>query len=124
MRFRKTKVNLNLPKLRTLALHCFNYSFLSVDCPQLSVFCCPTELVDRNRIVVKYPETIRKLETGVISERLSAYKNVECLLTCDSKALSNLTLQFLPKLKELRYNKALDLSYFSKKNLAVLLTQL
>lgn len=99
------EVNLNLPKLRTLALHGCNNSRFLVDCPELSVLLHRDEAPNETLLVIKYPETIKRIETDLPVSKLTLYKNVECLITGELKAIHKDTLLSLPKLNELRYNK-------------------
>ena len=102
------EVHLSLPRLKVLA---FNYrnpnGAVSIDCPLLST------LVYRgyhsNRLKVKQPETIRKLETKMSNPSwLAAFKNVECLVAEEFEVINKDTLISLPRLKELYYHKSID----------------
>ena len=99
-----TKLNLNLPKLKVLALPFIDDGALSIDCPELRTLLC---FVDRNEDTtlfdLKHPETIRKLETGLVGRSLVLFNNVECLVTGKFEAISKSTLLSLPKLRELRF---------------------
>lgn len=96
-------LHLNLPKLKVLAFHNFNWDCsLLIDCPLLSTLCYIGE--DANLLEVKHPETIHKLETGMIGAKLIPFKNVECLITWKLEAIDKATLLSLPKLRELQFN--------------------
>ena len=100
------KINLNLPRLKVLALRFVNdRCALSIDCPELSTLVYYSRDVDANPFDVKHPQTIRKLETNWFSPKLSPFENVECLLTEEFKAISKATLLLLPGLRELHYNQ-------------------
>ena len=101
------KLNLNLPRLKVLALRVHLSIWpLSIDCPELRVLGYLKEF-DKSLLYVNQPETIRILETSRVGSELSKFKNVECLVTTNFEAISKVTLLSLPKLKELRYNESI-----------------
>ena len=102
----ETNLNLNLPKLKILEFHCFNYyCHVSIDCPELS-FLVYGDFDEDNLLNLKHPETIRKLDTDMFRpSKLAQFKNVECLRTTELKNLSKATLRSMPKLKELHFNE-------------------
>ena len=113
-RLSRKKANFNFPKLKVLVFGKFNCSCsLSIDCPQLSVLVCRGEYETAN-LDVKYPETIRKLETKMLGQELVRFKNVECLVTSRFNAIRKTTLLSLPKLKELHYNASIEYLIDSK----------
>ena len=98
------KINLNLPKLKVLVFHCFNRGgpwSLWIDCPLLSTLVYPGEIA--NRLKMNQPETIRRLETNLVGQQLTPFKNIECLVTKELRVISKATLLSLTKLRELRY---------------------
>lgn len=106
------KVNLNLSKLKVLAFRGLAVeSLLSIDCPELDVLAYEGKHEDANLLVVKHPETIRKLEANMIGPKLAQFKNVECFMTTEYRAISKATLLSLPKLKELHYNRGVGWTY-------------
>ena len=96
-------IDLNLPKLKVLVFHCFNWGGpLWIDCPLLSTLVYPEEY--KSYLKVNQPETIRKLQTNMVDPKwLARFENVECLVTEKFEAISLATLLSLPKLKDLRY---------------------
>ena len=101
--------DLNLPRLRVLAFHEFNYSCaLSIDCPELRTLLYRGEKRDANLLDVKHPETIQRLDTDLFGPRLASFKGVECLVTREFKAISKATLLSLPRLRELRYDEDIE----------------
>ena len=101
-------LHLNLPKLKVLAFHGSNENCpLSIDCPLLSTLVYG-ELEDVNLLKVMHPETIQKLQTDVVGEKLAPFESVECLVTTNSEAISLATLRSLPKLRELHYNQDIE----------------
>ena len=56
-----------------------------------------------NLLDVKHPETIEKLDTNLSGAKLTAFKNVSCLVTKKFELICKETL-LLPRLKELRFN--------------------
>ena len=127
----RNDVNLHLPHLKVLAFHYARFLCpLVIDCPQLSVLAYleePKQLGDDayeddfydERLNIKEPETIRKLDTNVTfdseSLELAEFTNLECLITCDFEAISKVTLLSLPRLKELHYNSSIG-DYFVSHN--------
>ena len=97
-----SEVNLYLPKLKVLAFHCHRWN-LSVDCPVLSSLVYKNESEGRFHLVVKQPETIRKLETTLIGANLSPFQGVECLVTENFEEINRYILGVLPNLKELHF---------------------
>ena len=97
------EVHLNLPRLKVLAIHEWNYCDLSIDCPLLSTLVYCERKEGATLLKVKHPETIRNLETNMIGEKLTPFKGVECLMTRRYQMISSATLLSLPKLKEFRY---------------------
>ena len=97
-------VSLSLPKLKVLNFHCHLWS-LSVDCPVLSSLVYKNWSEGRFHLVVKQPETIRKLETNLVGVSLSPFQRVECLVTNRFRVISRDTLRLLPNLKELHFNE-------------------
>ena len=106
----KKEVILNLPKLKVLARGCFSrWDPLSIDCPQLSVLLYRGQLrQNESPLVLKQPETIRMLDTGMSNPKLDPFKNVECLITQEIEAISKATLLSLPRMKELHYNVGIE----------------
>lgn len=102
------EMNLNLPKLRVLAINWPNNMFLSVDCPALRtlIYSEKNHKDDDELLDLKHPDTIKKLNTNMLGSKLARFKNVECLITNEFKIISRDTLLLLPKLKELTYNKS------------------
>lgn len=95
-------INLNLPKLEVLKFG-FNYfNHFSVDCPKLRVLIYE-EGAQSDRLDLKHPETVRRLETNMVGSKLDRFQNVECLVSSSFDAISKSTLQSLPKLNELHY---------------------
>ena len=103
-------VDLNLPKLKVLVFHFFNEQCpLSIDCSELCVLVYRGEPDDQSLLNVKHPETIRKLETNMVSPKwLAPFKSVEYLVTQEIEAINKSTLQSLPRLKELRFNTSIE----------------
>ena len=93
-------INLKLPKLKVLAFHCFNPGNLLIDSPLLNTLAYTGE--DASQLDVKHPETIRKLATNMTGPKLAPFKDVECLITKEFKAIEMPTLLWLPRLKEIR----------------------
>ena len=109
------QVNLNLPELKVLVIHRFNRRYpLLLNCPQLGLLVYRGEPADSNLLEVMHPETIRKLETDMLDEKLSPFINVECLATRDLRLINRTTLLLLPKLKELHFK--LDWTPFAELN--------
>ena len=105
----RVPVNLSLPRLRVLAFHYSNQSCnLSIDCPQLSTLVYPGEPEHSKRLEVKQPETVRKLETNMVGEKLVPFKNVECLVVQKFHRISQATVRLLPKLRELHYDEDIE----------------
>ena len=107
----KKKVNLKLPKLSVLAVHSWNDRvFLSVDCPKLSLLVYEEGNPEESRtlLVVKHPETIKKLVTNISNLKLRQFRNAECLVTDELERISKATLLSLPRLKELHYNSSIE----------------
>ena len=104
------EVNLSLPLLKTLAFHHSNRCCpLSIDCPQLSMLVYRGEPDDKRLLIVKHPETIRKLETDMaVPKWFARFKNVECLVTQEFEAIHRDIILSLPKLKELRYDTCIE----------------
>ena len=102
------RFNLNLPKLKVLALHgCkVRRCAVSVDCPELSTLLYPN--AEKNWLDVKHPETIRKLETDWVGPKLYQFRSVECLVTDQFKVFCKATLISLPRLRELHYNRDIE----------------
>ena len=98
-------MQLNLPILKVLAIHGWTIYRLTVDCPQLSTLLYQAEM---RRLVVKHPETIRKLQTNLIGPDLYQFKNVESLVTNQFEAISLITISSLPRLRELHYNQGIE----------------
>ena len=71
------EAHLNLPQLKVLAFHRFNWNCsLSIGCPLLSTLRYHGGF--SNQLKVKQPETIRKLMTDICSPRwVAAFKNVQ-----------------------------------------------
>ena len=102
-------VHLNLPRLRVLAFHYFNYSCaLSVDCPELNTLEYYAETRHSHLLKVKHPETIRMLKTCMTGRELDPFKSVECLVTNQFEAISQDTLRTLSRLRELRYDRDIE----------------
>ena len=98
----REKLHLNLPQLKVLAFHRNNENCpVSVDCPKLELLLYRGEPANSNLLEVKHPETIRKLETDMLGEKLTPFMNVECLVTRRLQVISRTTLLSLPKLNEL-----------------------
>ena len=95
-------IRLDLPRLKVLAIRdrWTGDCTLSIDCPLLSTL---VYFDTADRLEVKQPETIRKLDTDMIGEKLVPFKNVECLVTREFEEINKATLQSLPKLRELRH---------------------
>ena len=106
----KGKVHLNLPRLKVLAFHYFNWHCtLSIDCPLLSTLFYCGECEDTRLLKVKQPETIRKLETGMENpDFLTPFKNVEFLRTWD---LNLISVRSLPRLRELHCNQGIKYAF-------------
>ena len=103
---------LNLSELEVLVCHETNYRRrLSIDCPKLRVLVYE-EYEDKNLLDVKQPETIRELQTNMIGPKLYRFKCVECLVTSRIKAISMATLQSLPALKKLHYNRNIKYAFW------------
>ena len=103
-------VKLNLPKLKILRFANPDVSsdyFLTVDCPELDVLCYYGPVFLSRRLVVKHPETIRKLTTSIFGFQLAPFKNVEHL-EAGFRTICRRTLLLLPKLKELRYIASIE----------------
>ena len=99
------EVHLIFPKLRVLVLtYQYDHSILSVDCPELSLLAYRREYFTPDLFDVKHPETVRILDTDAFGPNLSRFKNVDCLITQQFKAVCKDTLLSLPRLNELRYN--------------------
>ena len=104
------EINLNLSKLKVLALHGFNNDCaLSIDSPLLITLLYKGR--EANQLEVKQPETIRKLDTNMVGPKLDPFKSVECLVTREFGAISKATLLLLPSLKELHYNEDIELFF-------------
>ena len=102
------KVHLNLPKLKVLAFHDFNFDCaLSIDCPELNTLLYLAETEYAHLLNVKHPETIRRLETNPVGQQLTRFKSVECLVIYEFEAISKATLLSLPALRELRYEQSI-----------------
>ena len=108
----KKVVNLSLPTLTVLVLLNYNeYCPVSLDCPLLKVlsyyegYSVPEEY----RLDVKHPETIWKLETNILSFKLTTFNRVECLVTETFRIICRDTLLSLPSLRELQFNQRIDL---------------
>ena len=105
--FNQKNLHLNLPRLKVLVFHESNYHCaLSIDCPLLSTLAYNEKgfIVKDALLKVKHPETIRKLETNLIGEKLTPFKSVECLATQEYQTINEAILLSLPRLRELRYN--------------------
>ena len=103
------EVHLNLPRLRVLVFHDFNYDCaLSIDCPELNSLAYYAETRHSHLLNVKHPETIRKLKTCLTGRELEPFKNVECLVTNQFEAISQDTLRTLSRLRELRYDRDIE----------------
>ena len=103
------KVSLNFLNLKVLAFHYFNdYTPLSIDCPQLTELIYNGEPENKTLLVVRWPETIRKMTTGMIGPKLFPFRNVDCLITKNFSAIRKATLLSLPELKELHYNAGIS----------------
>ena len=110
--FSDKKVNLNMLRLKVLAIHHFNENCpLTVDCPELHTLLYVKEKEGANLLDVKHPETIKKLDTDLVGWKLDQFRNVESLETWEFKAISKATLLSLPKLTELRFNQNIE-SFF------------
>ena len=112
------EMNLNLPKLRVLALYHFqlsSMSHLSIDCPELRVLVC-RNCTTNDPLDVKHPETIRKLDANMVGQKLARFKNVECLVTGEFAAISKDTLLVLTRLKELHYDQWMRLLLLEFRN--------
>ena len=112
----KKKVNLNLPKLKVLAIYRQIWEYntpLSIDCPELSVLVYQRVSEDMNLLEVKHPETIRKLETDMSGPKLTRFKSVECLVTQEFQVISKATLLSLPRLKEFHYNLSISEAFWN-----------
>ena len=110
------KVHLNLPRLKVLIIHHWKCP-LTIECPELSTLVyyelstlAYYERANGNLLKVKHPETIRKLETNMVGEKLVPFKGVECLVTKEYEAISKATILSLANLRELRYIQ--EISYF------------
>lgn len=102
------ELDLKLPKLQVLAFHYPNkHCSLSLDCPELRVLLY-LEYRDVNLLKVKHPETIWTLETNMFGEKLTPFKNVECLVAKRVESISKATLLSLPRLKELHCNESIS----------------
>ena len=114
-------MHLNLSRLKVLAFHRYNKNCpLSIDCPLLSTLLYHGEPEDANLLDVKHPETIRMLETNMFSpEWLIPFKSVECLVTDQFKVISQATLLSLPRLRELRYEVAIDWVFMNESHRGV-----
>ena len=99
---KKRTVQLNLPKLEVLAFHWNKHCLLFFDCPKLSTLLYNVCGEDAN-LLVKHPETIRKLQTNLVGSNLAKFKNVECLVTRKLEVISKATLLSLPRLRELNF---------------------
>ena len=109
----KGKLHLNFPQLKVLAFHEYNgRSPVSVDCPKLDLLLYRGEPEGSNLLEVKQPETIRKLETDMFGEKLTPFKNVECLVTRRLQVIDKSTLLSLPKLRELHFKLEVRYSEF------------
>ena len=103
------KVHLNLPRLRVLAIYYTNEDcVLSIDCPELHTLLYYNHLPIENLLEVKHPETVSALKTNLVDQQLAPFKNVECLVATDFRAISKVTLHSLPRLKELRYDRDIE----------------
>ena len=108
-------VNLNLPRLKVLALHFGDTSSpLSIDCPLLSTLSYNAWRGDANRLEVKHPETIRKLLMELVGQQLAPFKNIECLVTRQFETISKATLLSLSRLRELRYNVNIESAFWTE----------
>ena len=107
----ENKVNLKLPQLKILVFGYVNeHCALSIDCPLLRTLFYYAE-TEESLLEVKHPESIRKLETNLLGPKLAQFKNVECLVTSEFRAINKDTLHSLPALKELRYDKHIELVF-------------
>lgn len=103
-------VHLNLPQLKVLVFSCFNPVYLYIDCAQLNVLASG----HLDRLQVKHPETIRKLEIERFDPRwLAQFQNVECLVLSGNTNFDfgqehKIGLQSLPKLKEFYFNVSIS----------------
>ena len=102
--FDREKVYLKLPKLKVLVWN-FNWP-VSIDCPELSTLVYAGE--EASQLEVEHPETIRKLQTYMIGEKLAPFKSVESLVTENFEAINKATLLSLPALKELCYDRSIE----------------
>ena len=118
-----TEVNLSLPKLQVLTFGPTpdswyreykrpNYCLLSIDCPELSVLVHRRTSEYTHMLNVRHPQTIRKLDADIVGPVLLRFKGVECLVTRQYKAISQATLQSLPRLKELRFNEDIPSTFW------------
>ena len=101
---------LNLSELEVLVFHHSTYQRRSIDCPKLRVLVYEEFRTD-NMLNVKQPETIRELQTDMFGPKLDRFKNVECLVTLEIKAISMATLQSLPGLKKLHFDENIERAF-------------
>ena len=87
------KLHLNFPQLKVLVFHKYNERYpVSVDCPQLGLLAYRGEPAGSNLLEVKQPETIRKLETNMLGEKLTSFKKMVFLLKHWIKLFLNLSM--------------------------------
>ena len=112
-------LNLNLPRLRVLAIHHFNDCSVSIDCPELSMLAYYAGTNHANHLDVKQPETIRRLETNLVGQQLTPFKSVECLVTNEFDMISKAILFYLPRLRELHFEEDIERLVVDKFDMAV-----
>ena len=114
MTFRYGKAaKFNFPSLKILTYKFTENLPIWIDCPSLIeltlIYRQPQNtpfVYDRMRLVVKHPETIKKLETNTRwFTDLAPFTNVECLTAWRFEVISKYLLEWLPKLKEFRCNE-------------------
>ena len=107
--YSEKKFYVNFPRLKVLAFHEWNACVrVQTDCPLLSTLLYFGESENSKLLEMKQPERVRKLETYMVGSKLAQFKNVEWLVTENSKAISKTTLLTLPRLRELHYNVQIE----------------
>ena len=116
----RPKVNLNLPKLKFLALRKINpFCTPSIDSPALKTLIYKIRGYgdsDFRNLDIKNPETIKNLRTNLEDRHLVRFRNVERLEVSDFNLITKDILLALPELKELRCN--LNQFYLDEKTFA------
>ena len=108
------KVHLNLPKLKVLAFHHWNTRCeLSIDSPLLSTLLYGGERESASLLNLRHPQTIRKLDTGMIGTKLNQFECVECLVTNRYEMISRTTIRSLPRLREFYFNDEINFKFWS-----------